>query len=291
MKDAFPLPRIQDTIDALAGAQYFSSFDLAADYHQILVRAEDRPKTAFVTPFGHYQNARCPMGLSNSPATFQRFMEHVFSYQIFVTLLVYLDDLLVFAQSVDEHLDRLEGMLKLLREHWLKLKPSKCHILEPQVRYLGFVISQEGIKTDPEKIRAVQEWPTPCTVKEVRRFVAFCSFYRRFVENFARVAAPLHALMSGESKADVTKYLGKAEAKAFALLKDRLSQAPVLKSADYTKPFVVETDASFEGLGAVLSQEYEGRLHPVVFATRGLRKSEHNMSNYSSRKLELLAVK
>lgn len=290
VKDAFPLPRVQDTIDALAGAKYFSSFDLAAGYHHILVRAEDRPKTAFVTPFGHYQYVRCPMGLSNSPATFQRFMEYVFSDQIFVTLLVYLDDL-VFARSVDEHLDRLEGMLRLLRKHGLKLKPSKCHILKPQVRYLGFVISKEGITTDPEKIRAVQEWPTPCTVKEVRGFVAFCSFYRRFVKNFAKVAAPLHALMSGDSKATVSDYWGKDEAQAFALLKEKLSQAPVLKSADYSKQFVVETDASFEGLGAVLSQEHDGRLHPVAFASRGLRKSERNMNNYSSRKLELLALK
>ena len=291
VKDAFPLPRVQDTIDALAGAQYFSSFDLAAGYHQILVRAEDRPKTAFVTPFGHYQYVRCPMGLSNSPATFQRFMEYVFSDQIFVTLLVYLDDLLVFARSVDEHLDRLEGMLKLLRKYGLKLKPSKCHILKPQVRYLGFIISKEGINTDPEKIRAVQEWPVPRTVREVRAFVAFCSFYRRFVKNFAKVAAPLHALMSGDSKAAVSDYWGKDEDRAFALLKEKLSQAPVLKSADYSKQFVVETDASFEGLGAVLSQEHDGRLHPVAFASRGLRKSERNMSNYSSRKLELLALK
>ncbi|XP_063845408.1 uncharacterized protein LOC135091586 [Scylla paramamosain] len=231
------------------------------------------------------------MGLSNSPATFQRFMEYVFSDQVFVTLLVNLDDLLVFARSVDEHLDRLEGMLKLLRKHGLKLKPSKCHILKPQVRYLGFIISKGGINTDPEKIRAVQEWPVPRTVREVRAFVAFCSFYRRFVKKFAKVAAPLHALMSGDSKAAVSDYWGKDEARAFALLKEKLSQAPVLKSADYSKQFVVETDASFEGLGAVLSQEHDGRLHPVAFASRGLRRSERNMSNYSSRKLELLALK
>ena len=291
VKDAFPLPRVQDTLDALAGAQYFSSFDLAAGYHQIKVRAEDRAKTAFVTPFGHYQYVRCPMGLTNSPATFQRFMEHVFSDHIFVTLLVYLDDLLLFSKSLDEHFDKLELVFELLRKHGLKLKPSKCHILQPEVKYLGFIVSKEGISTDPEKIKAVKEWPTPCTVKDVRAFVAFCSFYRRFVEGFAKLASPLHGLMSGDSTADVTKYWGKAEAQAFEKLKEKLTCAPVLKNADYDRPFVVETDASFDGLGAVLSQEYEGKLHPVAYASRGLKKSERNMSNYSSRKLELLALK
>lgn len=291
VKDAFPLPRIQDTLDALAGAQCFSSFDLAAGYHQIKVRAADRAKTGFVTPFGHYQYIRCPMGLTNSPATFQRFMENVFSDHIFVTLLVYLDDLLLFSKSVDEHVERLEVVFRLLKKYGLKLKPSKCHILQPQVKYLGFVLSKEGISTDPEKISAVKEWPVPRTVKDVRAFVAFCSFYRRFIEGFAKVAAPLHALMGGESKTDVTKYWGKKETHAFEELKKKLTCAPVLKNADYDQPFVVETDASFDGLGAVLSQEYEGKLHPVAFASRGLRKSERNMNNYSSRKLELLALK
>lgn len=291
VKDAFPLPRIQDTLDALAGAQYFSSFDLAAGYHQIKVRKEDRAKTGFVTPFGHYQYVRCPMGLTNSPATFQRFMEHVFSDHIFVTLLVYLDDLLLFSKTVGEHLEKLETVLELLRKHGLKLKPSKCHILKPEVKYLGFVVSKKGISTDPEKIKAVMEWPRPSTVKEVRAFVAFCSFYRRFIEGFAKVASPLHDLMGGESTASVTKYWGEKEERAFIQLKERLTRAPVLKNADFGKPFVVETDASFDGLGAVLSQEYEGRLYPVAFASRGLRKSERNMSNYSSRKLELLALK
>ena len=291
VKDAFPLPRIQDTLDALAGAQYFSSFDLAAGYHQIKVRKEDRAKTGFVTPFGHYQYVRCPMGLTNSPATFQRFMEHVFSDHIFVTLLVYLDDLLLFSKNVGEHVEKLETVLELLRKHGLKLKPSKCHILKPEVKYLGFVVSRKGISTDPEKISAVTEWPKPCTVKDVRAFVAFCSFYRRFIEGFAKLASPLHALMGGESTADVTKYWGEKEEQAFAQLKEKLTCAPVLKNADFGRPFVVETDASFDGLGAVLSQEYEGKLYPVAFASRGLRKSERNMSNYSSRKLELLALK
>ena len=291
VKDAFPLPRIQDTLDALAGAQYFSSFDLAAGYHQIKVRAEDRFKTAFVTPFGHYQYIRCPMGLTNSPATFQRFMEYVFSDYIFITLLIYLDDILVFSRTLGEHLERLETVFQRLQKYGLKLKPSKCHLLKPEVRYLGFIVSQEGIKSDPEKIKAVQEWPRPKTVRELRGFVAFCGFYRRFIENFAKTAAPLHALMGGKSTADITKYWGAEEERAFAELKNKFSQPPVLKSADYSKPFVVETDASMEGLGAVLSQDYEGRLHPVAYASRGLRKTERNMNNYSSRKLELLALK
>lgn len=291
VKDAFPLPRIQDTLDSLAGAQYFSSFDLAAGYHQIKVRKEDRPKTAFVTPFGHYQYVRCPMGMTNSPATFQRFMEYVFSDQIFVTLLVYLDDLLVFSHSEEEHLERMGTVLGLLEKHGLKLKPSKCYLLTPQVKYLGFVISRNGIGTDPEKVQAIKEWPIPRTVKEVRGFVAFCSFYRRFIEGFAKVAAPLHALMGGQSKEEITHYWGPAEQAAFEQLKEKMVQAPVLRSADYTKQFVVETDASFDGLGAVLSQMHDGKLHPVAYASRGLRRSERNMANYSSRKLELLALK
>ena len=291
VKDAFPLPRIQDTLDALAGAQYFSSFDLAAGYHQIKVRAEDRFKTAFVTPFGHYQYVRCPMGLTNSPATFQRFMEYVFSDYIFITLLIYLDDILVFSKTLEEHIERIETVFQRLLKYGLKLKPSKCHLLKPEVRYLGFIVSQEGIKSDPEKLKAVQEWPRPRTVKELRGFVAFCGFYRRFIENFAKTAAPLHALMGGKSTAELTEYWGQEEERAFIELKKKFSQPPVLKSADYSKPFVVETDACMDGLGAVLSQEHEGRLHPVAYASRGLRKSERNMSNYSSRKLELLALK
>ena len=211
------------------------------------MREEDRAKTTFVTPFGHYQYVRCPMGLTNSPATFQRFMEYVFTDNIFVTMLVYLDDLLIFSKDVEEHFDRLQVVFELLRKHGLKLKPSKCHLLKSQVKYLGYIISKEGVSTDPEKIEAVQEWPTPQTVREVRAFVAFCSFYRRFIEGFAKVAAPLHALMGGDSKADVSKYWGEAEAQAFAQLKEKLTQAPVLKNADYGKQFVVETDASFEG--------------------------------------------
>ncbi len=165
------------------------------------------------------------MGLTNAPATFLLFMEYMFTDNISVTMLVYLDDLLIFSRNVEEHFDRLQVVFELLRKYGLKLKPFKCHLLKSQVKYLGYIMSKEGVSTDPEKIKAVQEWSTSHTVREVRAFVAFCSFYRRFIEGFAKVAAPLHALMSGDSKADVSKYWGEREARAFAQLKEKLTRA------------------------------------------------------------------
>ncbi len=164
------------------------------------------------------------MGLTNAPATFQRFMEYVFTDNIFVTMLVYLDDFLIFSRNVEEHFDRLQVVFELLRKYGLKLKPSKCY-LKSQVKYLGYIMSKEVFSTDPEKVEAVQEWPTARTVREVRAFVAFCSFYRQFIGAFAKVVAPLHALMSGDSKADVSKYWGEREARAFAQIKEKLTRA------------------------------------------------------------------
>ena len=293
-KDAFPLPRISESLDALAGACWFSTFDLASGYHQVKVRKQDRHKTAFCTPFGLYQFVRMPFGLTNAPSTFQRLMERIFGDEIFTTILVYLDDLLVFSSSVKDNLDRMEKVFSLLRKFGLKLKPSKCHLLQQEVKYLGYKISESGVETDPAKIRVVKDWPRPKTVKELRSFLGFASFYRRFVLGFAKIAMPLHALTGGHTTAGKTSILTRwkqQEEEAFQTLKDRLVNAPILKCADYAKPFVVETDASFQGLGAVLSQEYNGKLYPVAYASRGLRKSERNMSKYSSMKLELLALK
>ena len=221
-------------------------------------------------------------------------MERIFGDEIFTTILVYLDDLLVFSSSVKDNLDRMEKVFSLLRKFGLKLKPSKCHLLQQEVKYLGYKISESGVETDPAKIRVVKDWPRPKTVKELRSFLGFASFYRRFVQGFAKIAMPLHALTGGHTTAGKTSILTRwkqQEEEAFQTLKNRLVNAPILKCADYAKPFVVETDASFQGLGAVLSQEYNGKLYPVAYASRGLRKSERNMSKYSSMKLELLALK
>ena len=298
-RDAYPLPRIEESLDALGGARYFSTLDLASGYNQVAVAEQDRAKTAFCTPFGLYEFNRMPFGLCNAPGTFQRLMEHIFGDQSFQTLLLYLDDVVVFSSTFEQHLQRLGLVLGRLRAQNLKLKLSKCHFFAQEVQYLGHVISAAGVATDPEKTRVVAEWPRPRTARDLRSFLGFASYYRRFVPKFATHAAPLHRLAAAAGGTKRTPGLGvslvdhwddKCE-EAFGALKERLTSAPVLAYADFSKPFILDIDASFEGLGAVLSQEQDGGRRPIAYASRGLRPTERNMSNYSSRKLELLGLK
>ena len=291
IRDAFPIPRIEETVEALAGAKIFSTLDLAAGYHQIEVEGGDQHKTAFSTPFGHFEWKRLPMGLSNSPSTFQRFMERILGDRIFNTLLVYLDDIIVFSKTVEEHMGRLEELFARMREYGMKFKPKKCQLFEEEVIFLGFKVTRDGIMTDPGKIEAVKVWPKPKTVRDVRAFIGFCSFYRKFIKHFAHIAAPLHQLMGGDSRKNIEKDWDEYCQLAFEELKLKMVTAPVLQCPDFTQEFILETDASLKGLGAVLLQNHEGKNHPVSYASRGLRKSERNMANYSSRKLELLALK
>lgn len=170
-RDAFPLPRIDESLDALGGAQIFSTIDLASGYHQVAVHEKDRPKTAFITPFGLYEYQRMPFGLCNAPATFQRLIHAIMSDLVFQVVLVYLDDLLVYSSTFQDHLVRLETVLKRLRETGLKLKIEKCHFLQSEVKFLGHQVSSEGVHTDPDKISVVREWPVPNTPKELRSFL------------------------------------------------------------------------------------------------------------------------
>lgn len=299
-KDAYPLPRIEESLDALSGAQWFSTLDLASGYNQVEVAEKDRQKTAFCTPFGLYQFNRMPFGLCNAPGTFQRLMERILGDQHFQSLLLYLDDVVVFSSSFEQHLSRLGLVLTRFRECGLKVKWSKCSLFQRQVSYLGHVISAEGVATDPEKTRVVAQWPRPSTVAELRSFLGFAGYYRRFVKHFSQLAAPLHGLA-----ALMTPKAGKARTirvplserwsseceTAFQSLKEKLVTAPVLGYADFTRPFYLEIDASHRGLGAILSQEGKGGRRPIAYASRGLRPSERNMENYSAMKLELLALK
>ena len=298
-RDAFPLPRIDESLDALSGARWFSTLDLASGYNQVPVAEKDKQKTAFCTPFGLFEFNRMPFGLCNAPSTFQRLMERIFGAQHFQTLLLYLDDVIVFSSSVDEHLERLELVLSRLQQEQLKVKLEKCCFFRTEVNYLGHVISNEGVATDPKKISAVKEWQRPSSVKELSSFLGFCGYYRRYVDGFAKITAPLNRvkaeLTDPHTKRPSRRLIGELWddqcEKSFQELKSRLVSAPVLAYANFSLPFILEVDASFSGLGAVLSQEQEGKVRPVAYASRSLSPSERNMSNYSSMKLEFLALK
>lgn len=298
-KDAFPLPRIEESLDFLTGACWFSTMDLASGYNQVPVTESDRSKTAFCTPFGLFEWNRMPFGLCNAPGTFQRLMERVFGDQQGQSLLLYLDDIVVFSSSVSQHIERLKVVLSRLECEGLKAKLSKCAFFQREVKYLGHVISAQGVSTDPSKIEAVSQWRCPTSVSELRSFLGFASYYRRFVEGFAKLAAPLHKLVAEctavrpRERASQSFSLAWSEQcqQSFDSLKVRLTTAPVLAYADFSLPFILEVDASYGGLGAVLSQEQGGRVRPVAYASRSLRPTERNMTNYSSMKLEFLALK
>jgi len=303
IKDAYPLPRIEETLDSMHGSEYFSCMDLTSGYYQVALAEEDKEKSAFCTAFGLYEYNRMAMGLCNAPATFQRLMQNCFqddlsheNGSLFMNcLLVYLDDLICYNKTFEDHLDSLERVFNRLRECGLKLNPKKCQFLKKEVSYLGHVISSHGVATDSEKIRAVKEWVTPTCVKELQSFLGLAGYYRRYVKDFSKIAKPLHALCTGPTDAKRRKSFGSLWTEecdtAFCELKKRLTTAPVLAYADFTKEFSLEIDASYQGLGAVLMQEQNGQNKVIAYASRGLRPNERNMSNYSSMKLELLALK
>ena len=299
-RDAYPLPRIEESLDALSGARWFSTLDLASGYNQVPMAEKDKSKTAFCTPFGLFEFNRMPFGLCNAPGTFQRLMERMFGDCRNQSVLLYLDDVIVYSATVEQHLERLGEVFTRLKKQNLKVKLPKCQFFKHQVTYLGHVVSSEGVATDPAKIEAVKEWQRPGHLAELRSFLGFASYYRRFVEGFSKISAPLHHLVGrligprrkGKTPpVPLTTAWDEACERAFESLKERLTSAPVLAYADFKKPFILETDASHGGLGAILSQEYDGKVRPIAFASRGLKPTERNMENYSSMKLELLALK
>jgi len=272
--DPYPLPRIDDTLDALGGAQYFSTLDLCSGYHQLPVAAGDKEKTAFSTPDGHYEFNVMPFGVCNGPSSFQRLMSAVLRGLQWQICLVYLDDIIVFSATFEEHVARLEMVFQRLRDAGLRLKPSKCHLLCSEVEFLGHIVSREGVRTDPAKTSKVADWPRPTSVGEVRSFLGFCSYYRRFVANFASIAKPLTGLTRAGQRFQWTESCEQA----FLALKERLANTPVLaypRFEDDMPPFILDVDASGVGLGAVLSQADEtGLERPVAFASRVISPAE-----------------
>ena len=300
VKDAHALPRINESMDALHGSKWFSCLDLQSAYAQVPMHPDEQHKTAFSTPFGLYEHTRMAYGLCNGPSTFQRLVQTMFRKELFNTILRYLDDVLVFSTTIQEHIERLDVVFTKLTEYGLKLEKLKCHFFQPEVKYLGHQVSASGIGTDPEKISAVREWPIPTKLRELRSFIGFTSYYRRYVAGYSTIAKPLHDLVTEccaetkynkRTKFDIRDKWTDECRDAFNKLKEKLTEAPVLGFADYSKTFILETDASDRGLGAVLSQVQDEKNRVICYASRGLSKSEKNKANYSSRKLELLALK
>ena len=286
--DVFPLPRIDDLLDQLGKSKFFSTLDLAAGYWQVQIHPSSKEKTAFITHKGLYQFNVMPFGLCNAPAVFQRLMQKVLAElhqdtePPFVS--VYLDDILIYSETFEDHLNHLMEVINRLRTAGLKLKPVKCHFIRQQVEYLGHLITPNGISPNPARIQAVQDFPVPTSVKEVRQFVGLASYYRRFIAGFAKIAEPLHSLTR---KGAVFTWTDQCK-EAFTVLLSKLISAPVLCYPDFSRSFCLETDASIKGLGAILSQRHlDGKLHPVAYASRALTPQE---KKYAATELETLAV-
>ena len=283
-KDAYPLPRIDATLDTLAGSQWFSTLYLLSDYWQVEVEETDREKTAFCTTEGLFQFRMMPFGLCNAPVTFQRLMDLVLAGLQWSRCLVYIDDVIIVGKSFQEHLRNLQEVLQRLREAGLKLKPSKCIFFQSSVKYLGHVVSREGVMADPDKVRKVATWPVPTSTKETQSFLGFASYYRRFIRDFAEIAKPLHRLTE---KTAPFNWTVECQA-AFQELRQRLTSAPILAHPDFSQQFILDTDASDIGMGAVLSQvDREGRERAIAYGSRLLSKAERR---YCVTRRELLAV-
>ena len=301
----FPLPCVEEALQAIQATVWFSSFDLAQGYLQMAMGEADIPETTFrAGSSGLYEFTCMPFGLTNAGMSFCHLMEMCIQDQQYVTLLFYLDDICIFAETANQMLDRIKLVFYRLKEFNLKIKPKKSYFFQTSVTFLGHILSANGISPNPEKVAKVKDWPVPKTSKEVHSFVGLASYYHRFIPNFAKWEGPLHALIvpasfkqkiwNGEmKKSDLPEFQWTpACQEGFNQLKKALTEAPVLAYLDYSKPFILETDASLKGLGAILSQKGDdNEVCVMAYASRSLCPSEKSMRNYSSAKIKLMALK
>lgn len=283
IKDSYPLPNINYILDQLGGAQYFSILDLAMGFHQIPMDPESKNKTAFSTPFGHYHFNRMPFGLKNAPSTFQRLVDKALLGLQNVELFVYMDDVVIYADSLEDHTRKLLNLFDRLDKANLTLQPEKCIFLRKEVNYLGHVITQEGVKPDPKKVEAVRKFPCPRNAKNVKQFLGLAGYYRRFIPQFSIISKPLTFLLKNDVKFQWTE----AQDESFNKLKNILCTEPLLQYPDFSKEFILSTDASHYGIGGVLSQDFDGKVLPIAYASRTLNDAE---INYSTIEKEFLAM-
>ncbi|MHB1799647.1 MAG: RNase H-like domain-containing protein, partial [Vulcanimicrobiaceae bacterium] len=282
-KDVYPLPRIDETIDKMRGMCYFSSIDLASGYWQVEVMEEDKEKTAFICSAGLFEFNVMPFGLCNAPATFQRMMDEVCADLDWRVGSDYIDDVITGSTTFEEHLGDLQKLFDRLKKFDLTVKLNKCSFFKKKLIYLGHEISNKGVRPNPEKIVVIEKMKEPVDLTGLRRFLGLTSYYRRFVKDYAKVAEPLNTLLR---KGNVYRWNDRCQ-KAFQELKERLKRSPILTYPDFSKPFILYTDASMVGLGAVLSQQQDDGEGVIAYASRSLSKAERN---YSITELECLAI-
>jgi hypothetical protein len=283
VKNAYPLPRADDLIDQLNGAKFFSKIDLRSGYWQIPIDSEDVAKTAFRTRYGHFEWLVLPFGLTNAPAAFMDLMHSIFRDLLDQGVVIFLDDILIYSKSADEHERLLREVFTRLRNHQLYAKESKCELWRTEVTFLGHVINRHGISMEASKVEAITSWPSPNDPSDIRSFLGLAGFYRRFVRSFSRLASPLTDLLVKGRKFEWSD----AAEHAFQSLKFALSHAPILRPYDRHLPCTVDLDASDFAVGAVLLQGTGTDLHPVAFESKRLNRAERN---YSARDREQLAM-
>ena len=303
VEDKFPLPKVQDCLDSLHGKRMFTLLDQQSAYHQGYVDPSSRHLTAFCTPWGLYEFTRIPFGLANAPSQFQRFIENCLEGLRDEIVIPYLDDLLVFSGSFEEHVEHVRKVLQRLRQHGVKVNPGKCMMFQEEVKYLGHIITPDGYKMDPDNVAAVQKLasdPPPSTVGQLRQLIGFLSYFRKYIKGFSQVSHSLFKLLEKTSQPVMTKkptnqlpsstpiIWQQEHQDALEILIKHVTTEPVLCYPDFSKPYILHTDASGHGLGAVLYQEQEQKLRIVAFASRSLKPAE---KNYHSSRLEFLALK
>jgi len=272
IKYRHPIPRLDDMLDELHGSKLFSKIDLKSGYHQIRMKEGDEWKTAFKTKYGLYELLVMPFELTNAPSTFMRLMNHVLRAFIGKFVVVYFDDILIYSKEIDEHISHLRQVLDVLRKEYLYANLKKCDFCMDKIVFLGYVVSAKGIEMDEAKVKAIQEWPTPKYITDVRSFHGLASFYRRFVKDFSTIASPLTEIVK---KAVGFKW-GEEQENAFSLLKSKLISAPLLSLPDFNKAFEIECDASGIGIGAILMQEK----WPITYFSEKLNGATLNYPTY-----------
>lgn len=282
--DKYPIPNITDILDKLGKAQYFSTIDLKSGYHQIEMNENDRQKTAFSVENGHYEFLRMPFGLKNAPATFQRIMDTIFRELIGVCIFVFMDDIIIFSPSLKQHLIDLKKVFEILKKYNLKAQIDKSEFLRKEIEFLGHVVTEEGVKPNPKKIEVIKNFPIPRTERDLRAYLGILGYYRRHIKDFAKIFKPLTNQLRKESKGIIHT---KEFVEAFEKGKNVLTSNDILIYPDFSKPFILTTDASNYAIGACLSQGKVGQDRPISFASRTLNKTEER---YSTIEKELLAI-